>query len=371
MKPLRLLVLILTALLALATHSLARADEPGRKESPAPSPRESAEPRETTPPGGGGNGGSGGSGGSGSTGPAGVSVPRVMLESVTSTPRIVPAGTSFTLTYSLVNQSKKSRVNNLKVTLSQGDGAFLPANGSSSTFISTIKPGGSISRDMTFSTLPSLENRPYAITMTIEYEDGEANAYSTSETISIAVAQPTRADTSSFTLTPAELSVGDETTVAFSLNNLGKSKIFNARITVAEGQGVAPKEQFIGSVDAGAAANVEMLLTATDERMEPVTAVITFEDSDGAVVTLEKQLALTVAPPIIQEGPMPGIGMEEPTDKPAEGGDAWLWWVIGGVGLGLALLVVSIVLSRRAKRRREQSSDLDLLDGSPLVDSDL
>lgn len=368
MRSLRCLVLVLATLLALAAPVVASADEPKPKESSSPS-REST-PRQTSAPG---SGDDGGGGAPGSTGAAGVSVPRVMLESVVPTPRTVTAGSSFTLSYTLVNRSKKTRVNNLKVTLSQGEGAFLPTNGASSTFISGIKPGGSVSRDMVFSTLPSLEHRPYPITMTIEYEDADANQYSATETISIQVDQPTRADTSTFTIVPEELMVGDEATVTFSLNNLGKSKIHNARITVAEGQGVAAKEHFIGSVEPGASSTVELLLTATAEREEPLTAVITFEDANGTVATMEKQLTLTVLPEQMMEEPGPPSGQEtQPVPEPVvEGSDAWLWWVGGGIALGVVLLIASITLSRRAKQRQEQSFDLDLLDGTPLVGSDL
>lgn len=366
MRPLRFLMLTLAAALTLLSPGIATADEPKPKESQSPAAQESRQPRENTP----GTGNEGGSGTTSDTAPGGVSVPRVMLQSVTAEPAVVPAGSSFTLRYTLVNQSKRTRVSNLKVTLAAADGAFLPTTGSSSTFISTIKPEGAVSRDITFSTLPSLENRPYAITMTIEYEDAQANSYTTTETISVPISQPTRADTSSFTVSPADLLVGDEATVTFSLNNLGKSKIFNARISIAEGQGVAAKEQFIGSVEAGAAANVEMLLTAVEERLEPVTAVITFENADGTEVTLEKQLTVMIAAIPVPEPEEPNLTDPALEQKPAENGDAWLWWVIGGVSLGVLLLIASIVIGRRAKQRREQSSDLDLLDGTPLVGSD-
>ncbi|MDO5066505.1 MAG: hypothetical protein Q4D96_04410 [Propionibacteriaceae bacterium] len=372
MRSLRFLALILTATMTLLSPTLSRADEPGRKDNPGASARESSQPRETTTPGTGGGTGGADTGGGGSTSPAGVSVPRVMLESVVPTPRTVPAGSSFTLSYTLVNRSKKTRVSNLKVTLTQAEGAFLPANGSSSAFIAAIKPGGSVSRDMVFSTLPTLEHRPYAITMTIEYEDAEVNAHSTTETISVPVEQPTRADTSSITLSPNELFVGEETTVTFSLNNLGKSKIYNAKASIAEGQGVAAKEQFIGSVEPGASSNVELLLTATEEREEPVTAVISFEDATGTVVTMEKQLELLISAAPIQEGFTPPTEPEEKTPEPTtQGSDAWLWWVGGGLALAAALLIASLTLRRRAMQRREQSADLDLLDDTPLVGSDL
>lgn len=369
MRPFRLLIVALATCLALLIPSvLVHADEgkdKGNKESSSPQA-----PKDTAPPQGPGSGSDQGGG----SGPTGVSVPRVMLESVIANPQTVTAGSSFALTYTLVNQSKQTRVSNLKVTLSQADGAFLPVNGSSSTWISAIKPKGSVSRDVNFTTLPTLENRPYAITMTIEYEDASANSYTTTETISVPVAQPTRAETSTITVNPTEVPVGEETTVTFSFNNLGKSKIFNAKATVAEGQGVAAKEHFIGAVEPGASSNVEMTLMAAEERTEPITVVLSFEDGDGKATTLEKQLALTVLAGMQKEPMEPPLNPMEPEEpepaQPQESGDAWLWWLIGGGVLAVVLLFASIAVARRAKRQQQQTSDLTLLDGDPLVAPD-
>lgn len=371
MRPFRLLIVALATCLALLIPSvLAHADEGKDKGNPGSSSPQAPKDLASAPPQGPGSGSEQG----GSSGPAGVSVPRVMLESVIANPQTVTAGSSFALTYTLVNQSKETRVNNLKVTLSQADGAFLPTNGSASTWISAIKPKGSVSRDVNFTTLPTLENRPYAVTMTIEYEDASANAYSTTETISVPVAQPTRADTSTLSTSPTEVIVGEEATVTFSFNNLGKSKIFNAKAIVAEGQGVAAKEHFIGAVEPGAANNVELTLTATAERTEPITVVLSFEDGAGQATTLEKQFALTVTGELQKEQLEPSFEPMDPQKPdpatPQESGDAWLWWLVGGSVLAVVLLFASIAVARRAKRQQQQNSDLTLLDGDPLVAPD-
>src|SRR5690554_5436915 len=88
----------------------------------------------------------------------GVSVPRIMLTEFVTEPGQVVAGEAVGVSFTLQNMSRSTRVNNLKVTLTADEaGAFLPVNGSSSTYISTIRAEHSVSRTMALRTLPSLE----------------------------------------------------------------------------------------------------------------------------------------------------------------------------------------------------------------------
>ncbi len=338
------------------------ATAPGQTESSASPSSNASSPGTSTTPGTGNTDTL-----SNTSGPAGVSVPRLMLQALTTDPATVTAGETFTLTFTLVNTSTRTRVNNIKVTLSQGDGAFLPDAGSSSLYIPTIKAEGTASRDLIFRTLPSLENRPYSMTMQIDYEDTEANAFSTTETISVNIQQPSRADTSSFTVSPEQVTVGTEATINFSLNNMGKTKLFNASIAVAEGQGVEPKTQFIGSVEPGAAANVELALLAIEENTEPITAVISYEDASGNVTTLEKTIELFALPPVDMSEFDPGM-LEDPEQK--ETGfviEAWMYWAAGGVLLALIALIVILKVLAKKRAAKEQADDIGLLDDDVLA----
>ena len=359
MRPLRFLALAVMASLLLGpvSNAVARTDVVVSKEettaTPSPSPTKGTDDGSTTPT-------------SGPEGPAGVSVPRVMLQSLVTNPESVAAGSPFTVSFTLVNTSKATRVNNIKVTLSQGEGAFLPQGGSSSLYIPTLKAEGTASRDMSFKSLPTLENRPYAMTLTVDYEDAEAHAFSITDTVSVNVTQPTRADTSTFTVSPESISVGQEATVTFSINNLGKTKLFNTTVTVAEGQGVAAKSQFVGSIEPGAAGNVELSLLGVEERKEPMVLVITYEDAAGTPTSVEKQLDLAVFP-MLEEAPISPDPIPEETEPKGFVVEPWLYWAGGGALVGLVVLLVSFRLIRRHRQNKEQASDLDLLDGDPLV----
>ncbi|VEJ59207.1 hypothetical protein [Arachnia propionica] len=372
MKKPSLLALLLAMLFGVfLVPGAARADGPGdtvaeeNKTSSVPKATTSGQPGAESSPRSSNR--SGEAGGTPSGARTGVSVPRVMLKSLATAPQSVPAGGSFTLSFSLVNMSKKARVNNLKVSLSQAEGAFLPAEGSSSLYVPTIKAGGTNEQKMTFHALPTLENRPYAMTLTVEYEDTESNAFSTSETISVMVAQPSRADVSSSTVSPESVIPGQEAIATFSVNNLGKTKLYNTRVSVAEGQGVEARDQFIGSIEPGAAGNVELSLIGTVEHAGPVKAVITYEDEFGNATILEKEINLTVNPvPAPQQSNPESVSPPEQEEKGIVV-EPWVYWVGGAVVVGIAALIVTISLLRR-RSRREKTSDPDLLDNDPLVD---
>ena len=370
MKKASLLALLIAILLgAFLVPGAARADGPGttvakeNKTSSVPKATTSGQPSAESSPKSSNR--SGEAGGTPSGARTGVSVPRVMLKSLATAPQSVPAGGSFTLSFSLVNMSRKARVSNLKVSLSQAEGAFLPAEGSSSLYISSIKAGGTIERKMTFHALPTLENRPYAMTLTVEYEDTESNAFSTSETISVMVAQPSRADASSPTVSPGSIIPGQEAIATFSVNNLGKTKLYNTRVSVAEGQGVEARDQFIGTIEPGAAGNVELSLIGTAEHTGSVKAVITYEDEFGNATTLEREINLAVNPvPAPQQPNSEGASPPEQEEKGIVV-EPWVYWVGGAAVIGVAAAIVTISLLRR---RRGKTPDTDLLGNDPLVD---
>ena len=311
----------------------------------------------------GGGGGGGGTGG-GDSGPVGVSMPRVMLTEFSVTPTPVMAGGTFEVFFTLENKSSRTRVNNMKVTVT-GEG-FLPVGGSSSTYISTIRAEHSVSRSMAFSTLPTMEERPYEMTISIDYEDTVFNAYQTSETVAVVVKQNVRADTTTPQVNPQAVMVGQEASTTFSINNLGKNKLYNAKAAVKDGQPVTGGEVFIGNIEPGAAGEVEMTLIPMEELVEPVIVVVSYEDANGTPATMEKEVQLAVMPMMTEE-PMPP--MEDP--MPEETGQSMLMPAIigGAILLSLIVLLLALRAHRKRKRQKELDSDMTFLD-DPLLPSD-
>lgn len=309
---------------------------------------------------------SGGGGGSPVEPQPGVSVPRIMLTGFAATPAEVEAGKDFTVSFTLLNTSPNKRVENIKVTLSSGESAaFLPANGSSSLFIRGISSGDQAIETMSFHSLPSLEERPYQMTLNIEYEDTDANPYQSQETVAVPVTQSVRADTSVPQVVPEMLQVGQDASVAFSIHNQGKTKLYNAKAVVKDGQAVSGQEVFIGTIEPGASGAVDMIVHADEETTEPLMLEVSYEDVDGKTTSLSKEVPMSVMPMEIQDE----FGEDEfPEDEGI--GIPWLPIV---VGVGLLLLLIVLLLVRRSRRRSKEQDDMDsmsMLSDDPLVPTD-
>ena len=249
----------------------------------------------------------------------------------------------------------------------RGEGAaFLPANGSSSLFIDRISAGDDSIQSMAFHSLPSLEEKPYQMTLTLEYEDAAANAYQAQETVSVQVKQGIRADTSAPQVMPEMVQVGQDASVTFNIHNQGKTKLYNAKAAVKDGQPVTGQEMFIGTIEAGSTGAVDMLVHADEESTDPLVIEVTYEDVNGKVTSLSKEVPLSVMPmEKMEEYPEEGMPMEESVGLP-------ILPILVGLFL-LALLVVVLLLVRRSRRRsreREDMEHLSLTDDDPLVPAD-
>jgi len=317
----------------------------------------------------GSDGGSGSGVGDPGTTVPGLSTPRVMLAGFVSTPAEVEAGGDFTVSFTLRNTSKRTLVQNIKVSLSSGEGAaFLPADGSSSIFINRISAGDDSIQTMSFHSLPSLEERPYQLQLSVEYEDAVANAYSSQETVSVSVKQKVRADTSAPQVVPEMLQVGQDGSVAFNIHNQGKTKLYNAKAVVKDGQAVSGEEIFIGTIEPGTSGAVDMLVHADEESENPMVIEVTYEDVDGTVTALSKEVPMSVMP-MMEEFPEDGFpGSEE------DMGMGLPLWPILIAGLVLLLIILLVVLLVRRSRRRSREQDdmesLSMLGDEPLVPND-
>ena len=309
-------------------------------------------------------GGDLGDGGGSAT--SGGSIPRVMLTSFTTDPAEVYAGQNFLLHFSLSNMSTRTAVGNIKVTVASPDASFLPVGGASSMFISVIYAGQSAGGEMHFRALPTLEERPYLLSLSIEYEDlSNYQSLTTEETIAVVVRQRARAETSTITVMPEMLNVGQDANISFNLQNQGKARLFNTKVRVKAGQAVSGGEQFIGNIEPGAVGAVDMMVRADKTSTKPIILEISYEDAAGAVTTFEREVSLEISEASDDKDFVP--------IEPDQGG--------GGFGilplvLGAALLIGAgvggyLVLKKRKQRQEEElAASLEHLDAEPIVPVD-
>jgi len=291
--------------------------------------------------------------------PAEAMAPRVLLSAFATIPEEPAAGEEFTVNLTLKNASSTTGVQNLKTTISAPDGSLLPVGGAASVYTQWIGAGAAVGYELRFQSLPTAEEGPHQLTLHVDYEEAAGGtALVSDETMTVRVRQHTRVETSELELQPSNLTVGQDTNLSFSVLNKGKNKLYNTSVAVKPDQAVTAPEQFVGTIEAGTAGAVDMVLHADAASNAPVTLVISYEDAGGTVTTFERQVELIIDEPPTSE-PVPEEQMQST-------GVALSPLAIVVPLLLVAVLVIVLIVRRRRKRAAANAEEsLAALDAEP------
>lgn len=301
-----------------------------------------------------------------------VSTPRLIVSGFTTNPKDVKAGETFTLTLHMTNTSKATSVNNIAFDLqaptegsdeSNEGAAFLPVSGSSTIFVDSIPAGATKDISIDLESRADLSQKPYVITLNMEYEDVDYNAYNADASVSIPVKQEAKFDIGTVDVMPASISVGSESNVMFSINNTGKTVLYNVSVTF-EGASVSGGECFLGNIEIGATGNVDSMLTgeAVTEDDGKIKAIISYEDASGHVNTKEKEFELFVSEEFYDDFVMDDMMMDETEFIEEESSlGSKLGLIIGIVVVAIILIVVVVIVIVKKKKKKKEDF-FDLLD---------
>ena len=298
-----------------------------------------------------------------------ISTPRVIVTGFTTTPEEVYAGDTFKLTLNLKNTSKTTAVSNMLFDIqgtqegtdaSNTYAAFLPTAGSSTIFVDSIAPNSTKSISIELKSKADLAQKPYVVTVNMEYEDKDANAFSETASVSVPIKQEAKVDLSSITLMPEAVEVGNEANVMFSIYNVGKTKLYNVNVKF-EADSISGGETFIGNLDPGATGNVDAYLTAQAATMDDgsVKVLITYEDEEGKEASIEETMTLFVNEPYYEEffeDPMMG-GYEE-----EKAGFPWWGFAIIGVAVAGGAFAAGMILRKKKKAKRLAEEELEMIE---------
>ena len=299
-----------------------------------------------------------------------ISTPRVIVTGFTTTPEEVYAGDTFKLTLNLKNTSKETAVSNMLFDI-QGTqegtdaantyAAFLPTAGSSTIFVDSIAPNSTKSISIELKSKADLAQKPYVVTVNMEYEDNKANAFTETASVSVPIKQEAKVDLSSITLMPEAIEIGNEANVMFSIYNVGKTKLYNVSVKF-EADSISGGDTFIGNMDPGATGNVDAYLAGQAATMDDgiVKIIISYEDEEGKTATIEESMTLFVNEPFYPEmfdDPMMMEGM-------AEEQKGFPWWgyaLIGAVIVGGGAAAV-LILKKKKKAKKLALEELELIE---------
>lgn len=298
-----------------------------------------------------------------------ISTPRVIVTGFTTTPEEVYAGDTFTLTLNLKNTSKQTAVSNMLFEIEgtqEGTdanntyAAFLPTAGSSTIYVDRIAANSSKSISIELKSKADLAQKPYVVTVNMEYEDGKANSFTETASVSVPIKQEPKVDISSVTLMPESVEVGNEANVMFSIYNVGKTKLYNVNVKF-EADSVSGGDTFIGNMEPGATGNVDAYLTAQAATMDDgnVKILITYEDEEGKEASIEQSMNLFVSEPFYDDeffGDDVMVDMEEESK-------GFPIWAIVLIVLGAAAVITAIVLkfNKKKKAKKQEEEELEII----------
>ncbi len=299
-----------------------------------------------------------------------LSTPRVIVTGFTTTPEEVYAGDTFKLTLNLKNTSKETSVQNMLFDI-QGTqegtdanntyAAFLPTAGSSTIFVDSIAPNSTKSISIELKSKADLAQKPYVVTVNMEYEDSKANPFTETASVSVPIKQEAKVDLSSIQIMPEAIEIGNEANVMFSIYNVGKTKLYNVNVKF-EADSISGGDAFIGNMDPGATGNVDAYLAGqamtTDDGT--VKILITYEDEEGKEATIEETMTLYVNEPYypdMMEDPMMMEGMTE-----QQKGFPWWGFALIGVAVVGAAAAAVLVIRKKRKAKKLAQEEMELIE---------
>lgn len=298
------------------------------------------------------------------------SKPRIIVTGYTTEPETVYAGSIFDLTVRVQNTSRETAVQNvlfnLEATVEGNDStatyaAFLPTSGSSSVYAESIAPGQTYEMTIEMEVKSDLAQKPYVLTVNMQYEDEDCVEYSDAAKVSIPIKQEAKIDSGSADIMPESIAVGEQSNIMFSVFNTGKTTLYNVKVSY-ESDTVDSGITYLGNIAPGATGNVDSMVTgiAPDLGEGIVTAVVTYEDEAGNETRYEKDLNLYVYEMTFEEEEIDEYPMES-MEEEGQGGLSFA--AIIGIAVVVAVIVVIvIVVIVKKKKAKKHKEDLDLLD---------
>ena len=260
-------------------------------------------------------------------------------------------GDTFTVTFKLKNTSKNA-IQNLKCMASTDGGEFIPVNSTGSTYIAEIKGEQEEEVSLDFKAINKLEEKSYKISIKSEYEDWNGK-YEATDTIYVPVSLKTEVVISDTYIAEEEIRLGDNIEIVSTINNTGAAKIYKVTARV-EGHNIADAKTFIGNIDSGKNASVDIITKATthDDARDATDydndIIITYEDIEGNEYTLKEGLGKIE---VLEQDYSDVIQIKEDTTKHMSGSTKSILVLV--IVVAIILLLVTRRVMKRKKLERE------------------
>ncbi|MBO5209111.1 MAG: hypothetical protein J6B68_07175 [Lachnospiraceae bacterium] len=295
--------------------------------------------------------------------------PRIIVTGFETTPEKVYAGDTFVLTVHVKNTSKEMAVTNLLFDMQaavEGEdktntyAAFLPTSGSSSFYMEQISPNTEANIEIEMTAKADLAQKPYVLDVNMTYDAGNMFDLTDKASVSIPILQESRFDISTPEIVPADITVGSQSNVMFSIYNTGKTTLYNVQVKF-KADSIEEASSFVGNLASGATGNVDVMLTGIAPTMDDgtVNVEISYEDDAGNVTFVTETVSLFVIEEVYEDYMMGDMMMEMEEEKKAPVGliVAIVVIVLLAAGVGVFLF-----MKKQNKKKAEKLLEDDLLE---------
>lgn len=303
---------------------------------------------------------------------------RIIVENFRTEPEKIMAGQEFDMILTMKNASTQVAASNILFTLEpekvENASVFSTESGSSSIVVNSLAAGASTELRMRFLAKPGIDQRSYTVTIKEKYDSPEFKNAEESVTVDIPIYQQARLSTSTFEIMPDSIEVGGESNIMFGINNTGRIQLYNVNARF-EADSIRTNEAYVGNIKPGETGNVDVMIAgeAPTQDEGKVKVIISYEDENGEVTEVEKELTLFVTEPMMEEDWMMGDmeGMEGMDGMEASAGGLAGWMadpmkkkilIGGGAALAAAILIGVTALIKHRKRKKQQKEEEEGID---------
>jgi len=214
---------------------------------------------------------------------------------------VAMAGQEFVLNVDLFNTSTDDVIKNIKVTMESDDGVFSPVDSSSSFFVEYLGRQEIKTIPLKFKTKMDASVKVYNLTLTMEYEDGEGNAYDSQEQpykevekLGIQVSQPVRLELSE-PMIPYDAMAGVPSDIEMEFFNMGKSTMYNMMVKLEGNFQVQGSNYFVGNFDSGRSEYFSATVIPEEEGEAVGKMIFEYEDALGNIEKVEQEINFFVS----------------------------------------------------------------------------
>ena len=289
---------------------------------------------------------------------------RIVVDGFETDPAEIYAGQDFTLKVRMKNASSSITASNILFTFESeavsDSPVFTTVNGSNSVVVNSLAPGATDTLTMKFSSSPTAEQRSYTITINEQYDSPEFKNAKEAVEIAVGLKQEARLNTGTIEVMPDSIEVGGETNVMFSINNTGKVMLYNVS-AVFEADSIQKTEAYVGNIEPGKSGNVDTMITGTAPTMDDgkVRLSITYEDENGKVSTVEKEIQLMVNDDQgMDEGNIDDTWSSDDVESEPSATDKLKHLAVPVGIVGVVLIVVILVVIRRKKKKAGMDDEI-------------